>query len=516
MVCSAQYMFDATRFGMGRGVFLVLSPAAIAFVLFRDLTYHIWHFALRQKEALLVFALKVCDFDDLEHVPERWRWATKICYHLQRISSINRRFSIAFDEEIDFEQILLAEETTGAFDAGAGCGHQLTDYNSGTTSGIATEYREVLHRSTTTRTQLGKKTLALHFSNIRVKIRNVPVHLFRDLFNRDVANLSHGAVRVEMEPEDHVSTTESETSDRDATLPNLLEISTGRGRLTANQVAAGVQVGTQRSGTRTGTGRSIGNNRDVEAGGRSVGVLAARVETALPVKKAASMPAKPENAILHQTSSVHKTLSVDAPPPVATTRTFLKFLLGREDKGKTKTAKSPVSAAELNAFRHCTDFYRQENFKRYQIRAHCRLMTSLAMIFVPLVALANNVSLFPGFPQTSEEIIFGLVVSIIFFVNDVVEWYVITWKFAAFDDEQAKVLLPRFVGLFFVDSGTEQAGSSFQLFPQINTIAVPVFSCYLLSTITTVRYQPYSLSMLREVTEQAELTWSHVYDYCGI
>ncbi|CAD7944807.1 unnamed protein product [Amoebophrya sp. A120] len=524
VVWCCQFIFDTMRFGMGRGVFLVLSPATIAFVLFRDLTYHVWHFALRQTEALLVFALKVCDFDDLEHVPESWRWITKICYNLQRISSINRRFSIAFDEEIDFEQKLqLPEETTGAlFDAGARGGHQQTDeYNSGTASGMTTttKYYNEAQRSTVRevqQVQLEKKSLALHFSNMRVRIRNVPQHVFRDLCNRDAANLSHGAVEVEMDPEEPVGTTGPESHDGDATLPNLLAIETDGEKLATSGVAAGIEVGTQQvNGSNSRIGCSIGNKAN---GGKSVGVLPAG-ETALPVKKTATMPAKPQSPALHHSDSVRKTRSVGAglAAATATARTAVKFLLGREDRGKTETVKTPVSEAELKAFKHCVDFYRQENFKRYQLRAHCRIMTSLTLMLVPLIALVNNVSLFPGFPQKSEKIIFGLVVSTIFFVSDVVEWYVITWKFAAFDDEQVKVLLPKFVGLFYPDAGTtEEAGFSLQLFPQIFTITQITYCCYFLSMLTTVMYQPYSLSMLREATEQSELTWNHVYEYCGI
>ncbi|CAD7960269.1 unnamed protein product [Amoebophrya sp. A120] len=489
--CVLHYMFDSMRFGMGRGVFLVLSPATIAFVLFRDLTYHVWHFALRQSEAILVFALKICDFDDLEHVPQSWRWVTKVCYNLQRISSVNRRFSIAFDEEIDFEQ-QLAEEQNRNSGAGAADDGQQKEQDSGT-SGI-------------------KKTLALHFSNIRLKIRNVPKKVFRDLYNQEVADVSYGAVQVV--PEEPPNAGGSERGNEEAAFfPNLLAMETEKQTVFAKEAAEEKQVNTPMDGRTSGSeARSCENSRVLAGTCNSAGVAVMSVEKAL------SMPVGSKSHTVLKTSSLRQDVSTGARQAAATTRTLVKFLLGQEDKVAKTEAVEPVSAAELKAFKHCIDFYRQENFKRYQIRAHCRMMTSLTLIFVPLIGLANNVSLFPGFPQTNEEIMFGLIASIIFFVNDIVEWAVITWKFAVFNDEQAEVLLPRFVGIFLPDSEPKQvAGASWRLFPEVFTLMQVTTCFYFLFILTTVMYQPYSLFMLQdEATEQADLTWSHVYEYCGI
>ncbi|CAD7933477.1 unnamed protein product [Amoebophrya sp. A120] len=60
------------------------------------------------------------------------------------------------------------------------------------------------------------------------------------------------------------------------------------------------------------------------------------------------------------------------------------------------------------------------------------------MIFVPLVGLLNNVSAFPGFPKERSDIVYGLVVSLVFFANDILEWLWITWRFMLFDDEQVE------------------------------------------------------------------------------
>eukprot|EP00392_Amoebophrya_sp_AT5.2_P001708 g1710.t1 len=45
-------LFDALRFAFGRGVLSSLSPIALAVLIFKDITYHLWHFGLRQRESL--------------------------------------------------------------------------------------------------------------------------------------------------------------------------------------------------------------------------------------------------------------------------------------------------------------------------------------------------------------------------------------------------------------------------------------------------------------------------------
>ncbi|CAD7933479.1 unnamed protein product [Amoebophrya sp. A120] len=195
------FYFDLVRFAFGRGLFLDLAPYSLAVILLRDLAYHVvWHFAIRQKESLVLFAWKSSEVDGIEHVPMQWKLLSTICYHSQRITATSRYLAIAFEEKIDFQKQLALEAEA----------QPLGIMETAATSAVNDCNAVVVQKETTTKTLVRRlkttrspeqnvvveklltytmkaretegltKSVRLHFSNVRVLIENVPVRIFRE------------------------------------------------------------------------------------------------------------------------------------------------------------------------------------------------------------------------------------------------------------------------------------------------------------------------------------------------
>ncbi|CAD7961436.1 unnamed protein product [Amoebophrya sp. A120] len=108
----------------------------------------------------------------------------------------------------------------------------------------------------------------------------------------------------------------------------------------------------------------------------------------------------------------------------------------------------PVSTAELLAFKGFTKFYRQQNFLRYQIRIQIRLVVSLALILAPLVSSLTNVYYSLGFPQDERELWVSLIVPFVFLCEDLIEWYVVTFRLTLFNQKQVVDLVPPFLRFY--------------------------------------------------------------------
>ncbi|CAD7937293.1 unnamed protein product [Amoebophrya sp. A25] len=161
-----------------------------------------------------------------------------------------------------------------------------------------------------------------------------------------------------------------------------------------------------------------------------------------------------------------------------------------------------VSNAELALFRGFVLFYRRQIFLRYQVRAQQRFLVSLVMILTPLLARNTNLYYFSGYPR--GELAASLVVPIIFWLEDLIEWYLITFRFSIYDDDGVRHLVPTVLKLFRPDDPTAYI-------LQMALLGQALYYCCLLYT---TRWRAYDLGTLRSDTGQEDLSWDHIYDLC--
>eukprot|EP00392_Amoebophrya_sp_AT5.2_P010678 g10743.t1 len=187
--------------------------------------------------------------------------------------------------------------------------------------------------------------------------------------------------------------------------------------------------------------------------------------------------------------------------------------LARTLRARTKT----VTEGELHLLRSFIRFYRQENFVRYQIRSHTRVFVSCLMIFVPLLSATGNVYYFAGYPQ-EESLAQMLALPLLFFAKDVLEWWLITFKFMMlYNEEQVARITPALLQRHLCGFELSKAWLRGSAAGQVLFAGIFGYSCYFGVLLYVLRWNPYNLAKIRDLTGLGEeLEWAHIFQFCGL
>eukprot|EP00392_Amoebophrya_sp_AT5.2_P001740 g1742.t1 len=191
----------------------------------------------------------------------------------------------------------------------------------------------------------------------------------------------------------------------------------------------------------------------------------------------------------------------------------LRRLFGESESHPRSDPRATPKHVSFTGLESFVRFFRQEHFVRYQMRAQIRILVSLVMIFVPLVCSSSNVSYYAAYPR-GESILTLLLPGLMFFVKDIVEWYLITWRVMLRNDQCVSELLPALFDTICCSGGLTykylRSDGMAQLIV-IGTICGLIYCCDLLYSL---RWTPFNLSDIHEATGYSAVQWSDIYDYC--
>eukprot|EP00392_Amoebophrya_sp_AT5.2_P001742 g1744.t1 len=385
---------DIIRFTFGRGILLQLSYSSCALVLFADIVYHAWHFAMRHHEAHL-FAqpgrvIGTAPYGFRFHYPKTWSRLFEAFSWLQVFTKpVPRSLAKAFVRRYEYfyEDFDVTEENEEGDEP--------------------------------------RQTVAFQFANVRLELEKVPSKVLREMF------------------------LQSETGHReDPSTPN-----------TRRSIPKAEISHCQKALDSGGYGEEPEARRASQSWGRRItAVNTARISQILP----------------------------DGPEELARFRGIESFVC----------------------------FFRKEHFVRYQVRAQTRILVSLVMILVPVVCSTTNVSYYAAYPR-GQSIGALLLPGLIFFVKDVVEWYLITWKCMLRNDRCVAELLPA----LFEAICCESTGLTYDYLRRngmaqlviIGSIAGLTYACDLLYAL---RWTPFELSEIQAITGFRNVQWAEIYSLC--
>eukprot|EP00391_Amoebophrya_sp_Ameob2_P007677 CAMPEP_0178993270 /NCGR_PEP_ID=MMETSP0795-20121207/6611_1 /TAXON_ID=88552 /ORGANISM="Amoebophrya sp., Strain Ameob2" /LENGTH=955 /DNA_ID=CAMNT_0020685313 /DNA_START=101 /DNA_END=2966 /DNA_ORIENTATION=+ len=441
------YNFDVLRFIYGRGILLRLHPVTVVLVIMRDCIYHVWHFALRQEESLLLFTVKLSHPKWRQSIPISWQRISKTIYHMQRFTGVARYFRVAHEEKYDFRQGRRVAEAALLTERRERDPFELRDLAVSSEAGS----------STAGSSPPNYESMKLHFCNMQVTLSMVDERVADALFRQNSEFTSGNNVQVvkssrQSEMKSRGIQESSSPSGRDLSVSESLGLNRFGSIIsnanddtlkTAQEIA---QQQAAAEGQKVGVSGALGRLwRSSFAHLRASGVRASGVLPAATGGGAGtSAPSRPSAAVLQRRS---KRSSVFNSAMHAQMWSALP----------SQKVQLPVTTAEAKAFRGFVRFYRRQNFLRYQIRANIRILVSLTMILIPLLSSATNVYYFPGFPQHIWPQ--ALIVPLIFLAEDLTEWWVITHRFTLFDNTQIRDIVPALLG-FFDETLTEKSSTA--------------------------------------------------------
>mmetsp|Transcript_22232 Transcript_22232/g.56091 ORF Transcript_22232/g.56091 Transcript_22232/m.56091 type:complete len:837 (-) Transcript_22232:658-3168(-) len=453
-------LFDALRFAFGRGVLSSLSPIALAVLIFKDITYHLWHFGLRQRESLVLFTVRISHPDPWTRsritLPS-WRRLSEFLFHLQRFSSISRRLAVAFEDRIDYRELMRAAVARKQMDTQRQPQPQQVHQQVGGSALLG-------EQPGAPAPAVASDELRLHFCNQRIILEHVPRDVLHAFF-RDSENTSHGAIDVKGEGEAKKGSTAMDGgSDDEKHSPQQKEDATS------------------------------------------------------PAKQNRTVADEVDNADILSASSaadgVNDGPSMSNSKPSADTTNVAELSTGEASVAVQSTTSRAVTREEMKVLRAFVRFYRQQNFIRYQIRAQTRIVVALLMLIVPLISATGNIAYYAGFPKEGGEFAAALRVSVVLLGKDLIEWYVITFRIVLFDVHQLRELMPGLLKALCDFCPTREWFAANEP-GQLLTFGVLVTVFYYGFLIYNLRYNPFNLGEIQRETGFGDaLSWDHIMDFC--
>eukprot|EP00392_Amoebophrya_sp_AT5.2_P014295 g14443.t1 len=492
-----QNCFDILRLVFGRGVLMQLSWLSFVVLILKDVVYHFWHFALRQQESILVFSIRfsrstlsgyAVDSSSRSRLVRllRWLWRGR------------GEFLAVFEERYDF-LVDVARRSPNC---------------SGEDEAL--------------------QSVWFAFSNVRLVVENVPTELLRSVCRPvqliefgtvpEPAGLQDAALRVHSHSSPECgSTNELHSRDLDADGEGFPTNSVAGLQMTTTSSVAGPWMTT----TNSVAGPQMTTSTDTGCV-RSFSTSCFRVDARATTNSVAG----PQMTGVNSLAGLRMTDTNSVAGPRMTAKVKLQASVGRVKsrigeqlslvrrsvslalRKTTRNLFPDVSRDDSKRMEGFVRFFRQENFVRYQIRAQIRILVSLTMIFVPLISRYGNVYYYAGYPQDDSWTML-IVSGAMFLVKDVLEWYIITFRFMLCTEWRIKQFVP---ALFAKICGTGQCFSYRHLrndgIAQAVVMGVLGITAYFCAATYALRWNAYNIFEIQTVTGYRDLEWKEIYVYC--
>ena len=135
------------------------------------------------------------------------------------------------------------------------------------------------------------------------------------------------------------------------------------------------------------------------------------------------------------------------------------------------------------------------------------------MIFVPLVSRVGNVYYYAGFPQDDSTWMKLIAAALAFLAKDLLEWYVITFKFMLCSEWRIEQFVP---ALFneIGNPGFECRRYTYDGMAQAVAMGVLGITAYFCALMFALRWNAYNMLEIQTVTGHRDLEWKEVYGFC--